>query len=278
MRIYTTHQGAAKPAQARSWLVTAAGPTDRSVRMQAVSAASTHRTASIPARERLIVALDVPDAAAARALVQELGDAVEFYKIGLELAMSGEYFNLLAWLLDASKQVFADLKFYDVPATVSAAVRQLQKCGASFLTVHGDQAIMQAAAAERGPELRILAVTVLTSLDQEDLTQMGISVDVKTLVLKRAAQARAAGCDGVIASGLEAAEIREALGPELLIVSPGIRPADSTSKDDQKRIVTPGQAFANGADYIVVGRPIRNAARPRQAAESIQAEIAAAVR
>ncbi len=246
--------------------------------MQAVSAASTRRTAPIPARQRLIVALDVPDAARARALVQELGDAVEFYKIGLELAMSGEYFNLLAWLNDEGKQVFADLKFYDIPATVSAAVRRLQAWGASFLTIHGDRAIMQAAAAEKGPELRILAVTVLTSLDQDDLTQMGINVDVKTLVLKRAEQARASGCDGVIASGLEAAELRETLGQELLIVSPGIRPAENTSAGDQKRIVTPGQAIANGADYIVVGRPIRDADSPRQAAESIQAEIAAAVR
>ena len=246
--------------------------------MQAVSAASTRRTASIPARQRLIVALDVADAPRARALVQELGNSVEFYKIGLELAMSGEYFNLLAWLLDEGKQVFADLKFYDVPATVSAAVRQLQGWGASFLTIHGDRAIMQAAAAEKGSDLRILAVTVLTSLDQDDLTQMGINVDLKTLVLQRAEQARAAGCDGVIASGLEAAELRQTLGRELLIVSPGIRPAENTSTDDQKRIVTPAQALANGADYIVVGRPIRNAASPRQAAESIQAEIAAAIR
>ena len=246
--------------------------------MQAVSAASTRRTASIPVRERLIVALDVPDAARARSLVQELDDSVEFYKIGLELAMSGEYFELLGWLKDQGKQVFADLKFYDVPATVSAAVRQLQRWEPSFLTIHGDRAIIEAAAAEKGPDLRLLAVTVLTSLDQDDLTQMGINVDVKTLVLKRAEQAHAAGCDGVIASGLEASALREALGRNMLIVSPGIRPAEGGSADDQKRIVTPAQAFMNGADYIVVGRPIRNAASPRQAAESIQAEIAATVR
>jgi orotidine-5'-phosphate decarboxylase len=225
----------------------------------------------------LIVALDVADAPRARALVRELGDSVEFYKIGLELAMSGEYFNLLAWLLDEGKQVFADLKFYDVPATVAAAVRQLQGWGASFLTIHGDRAIMQAAAAEKGSDLRVLAVTVLTSLDQDDLRQMGINVDIKTLVLQRAEQARDAGCDGVVASGLEAALLRQTLGQELLIVSPGIRPAENSSADDQKRIVTPSQALANGADYIVVGRPIRNAASPRQAAESMQAEIAAAM-
>ena len=245
--------------------------------MRAVSAASTRRITPIPTRQRLIVALDVPDAARARALVHELGDSVEFYKIGLELAMSGEYFDLLAWLLDEGKQVFADLKFYDVPATVSSAVRRLRGWGASFLTIHGDRAIMEAAAAEKGSELQLLAVTVLTSLDENDLQQMGINVDVKTLVLQRAEQARAAGCDGVIASGLEAAALREVLGQEMLIVSPGIRPAENSSADDQKRIVTPTQAFANGADYIVVGRPIRNAASPRASAESMQAEIAAAL-
>jgi orotidine-5'-phosphate decarboxylase len=245
--------------------------------MRAVSAPSTSHTSSIATRQRLIVALDVPDAASARALVQELGDSVEFYKIGLELAMSGEYFGLLAWLLDEGKQVFADLKFYDVPATVSSAVRQLRRWGASFLTIHGDRAIMEAAAAEKGSELRLLAVTVLTSLDQKDLQQMGITLDVQTLVLRRAEQARTAGCDGVIASGLEAAALRDILGPDMLIVSPGIRPAENSSADDQKRIVTPAQAFTNGADYIVVGRPIRNAASPRAAAEAMQAEIAAAV-
>jgi orotidine-5'-phosphate decarboxylase len=232
---------------------------------------------STPTRQRLIVALDVPNADKARALVGELGNAVEFYKIGLELAMSGEYFELMAWLLDEGKQVFADLKFYDVPATVSAAVRQLSHRGASFLTIHGDRAIMEAAAAETGANLRLLAVTVLTSIDESDLRQMGIGMDVNELVLQRAEQARVAGCDGVIASGLEAAALRVALGDDMLIVSPGIRPAENSSNDDQKRIVTPSQAFANGADYIVVGRPIRNAADPRETAEAMQAEIAAAV-
>ncbi len=242
-----------------------------------MSAASLRSASSIPVRQRLIVALDVPDAATAKSLVGELGDSVEFYKIGLELAGSGDYFDLLAWLLEQDKRVFADLKFYDVPATVSSAVRQISRWGASFLTIHGDRAIMEAAASEKGPELELLAVTVLTSLDQNDLAQMGITIDVKELVLMRAEQALEAGCDGVISSGLEAAAIRERVGPKLLIVSPGIRPADSTSVDDQKRIVTPARAFQNGADYIVVGRPIRNAANPRETAESMQAEIAAAL-
>lgn len=245
--------------------------------MRAVAAAPPSTKSSIPPRQRLIVALDVPDAASARALVTELGDSVEFYKIGLELAMSGEYFELMAWLLDEGKQVFADLKFYDVPATVSSAVRQLRRWGASFLTIHGDRAIMEAAAAEKGPDLRLLAVTVLTSIDQNDLQQMGITLDVTSLVLQRAEQARIAACDGVIASGLEAAALRSALGDDMLIVSPGIRPAENRPADDQKRIVTAAQAFTNGADYIVVGRPIRNAASPRAAAEAMQAEIAAAL-
>ncbi len=230
----------------------------------------------IPPSQRLIVALDVPDAGAARSLVEELGDAVQFYKIGLELAASGSYFELLDWLVGQGKRVFADLKLYDVPATVAAAVRQLSTWGASFLTVHGDRSIMEAAASEKR-HLQILAVTVLTSMDSEDLEQMGIGLDVQSLVLQRAELAMATGCDGVIASGLEAAQLRETLGPEAIIVTPGIRPASERTDDDQKRIVTPGQALKNGASFIVVGRPIRNAESPRQTAEAIQAEIAAAL-
>ena len=230
----------------------------------------------IPPNQRLIVALDLPDAGAARSLVEELGDAVHFYKIGLELAASGSYFELLDWLVGRGKRVFADLKLYDVPATVAAAVRQLRTWGASFLTVHGDRSIMEAAASEKR-HLQILAVTVLTSMDSEDLKQMGIGLDVQSLVLQRAKLAMATGCDGVIASGLEAAQLRETLGPEAIIVTPGIRPASERTDDDQKRIVTPGQALKNGASFIVVGRPIRNAPSPRQTAEAIQAEIAAAL-
>ena len=230
----------------------------------------------IPPNQRLIVALDVPNADAARSLVEELGDVVRFYKIGLELSASGSYFELLDWLVQRDKRVFADLKLYDVPATVAAAVRQLSTWGASFLTVHGDRSIMEAAAAEKG-HLQILAVTVLTSMDSEDLRQMGIGLDVQSLVVQRAKLAMATGCDGVIASGLEAAQLRETLGPEAIIVTPGIRPASERTDDDQKRIVTPGQALKNGASFIVVGRPIRNAPSPRQTAEAIQAEIAAAL-
>lgn len=229
---------------------------------------------SIPNRERLIVALDVSDVERAEALVRELGDEVVFYKIGLELAMSGHYFELLDWLLERGKRVFADLKFYDIPATVAAAVRQLRGRGASLLTVHGERSVMEAAAAEKGETLRILAVTVLTSIEQDDLTSVGIETDIATLARRRAEQAVAAGCDGVVASGREARALREALGRQPLIVTPGIRSADADVGDDQRRIVTPRQAFEHGADYIVVGRPIRAAAAPAEAAGRIQAEIA----
>lgn len=232
----------------------------------------------IPTRERLIVALDVPDSAAAKALVDRLGHSVAFYKIGLELAMSPGYFELMDWLLARDKRVFADLKLYDIPATVAAAVRQLSGYGASFVTVHGDRAICEAAAANKGDRLRVLAVTVLTSMNQDDLHQMGIQFGVADLTALRARLAVTAGCDGVIASGLEAAELRALLGPVPLIVTPGIRPSGEAGGDDQKRVVTARRAFESGASYIVVGRPIRDARDPRAAAEAIQSEIALAFR
>lgn len=233
-----------------------------------------HSSDTPPPSERLIVALDVPDTDAAKSLVRELGESVNFYKIGLELAMTGGYFDLLDWLLTQNKRVFADLKFYDIPATVAAAVRQIRDTGASFLTVHGERSITEAAAREKGENLKILAVTVLTSVEQEDLRRIGIDADIETLARRRAAQALESGCDGVIASGQEARRLREDLGEQAIIVTPGIRPADSAGNDDQRRIVTPRQAFENGADYIVVGRPIRAAAQPYEAAQRIQAEIA----
>jgi orotidine-5'-phosphate decarboxylase len=227
-------------------------------------------------RERLIFALDVPDLGGAQRLVERLGDTVVFYKIGLELATSRHYFELLDWLVARDKKVFADWKLYDIPATVSAAVRQLSNCGASLLTVHGDRAIMQAAAAAKGAELKILVVTVLTSIAPGDLKEMGIGLGLADLALLRARQATAAGCDGVIASGLEAEALRAALGAAPLIVTPGIRPADGARSDDQRRVVTPTLALEAGADYLVVGRPIRDAADPYRAAAAIQEEIARA--
>lgn len=227
----------------------------------------------IASRDRLIFAMDVPSADAAKALAEKLGDAVTFYKLGLELMMTGEYFELIDWLVKRDKKIFADLKFFDVPATVGRAVDRLASRGVTFTTVHGNQGIMEAAAAAKG-DLKILAVTALTSLDRGDLDDLGFSCDVEALVLSRARRALEAGCDGVVASGLELGELRRLLDRRLLIVTPGIRPVENRPEDDQKRVVTVEQAFADGADHIVVGRPIRNADDPRAAAEGIQESIA----
>jgi orotidine-5'-phosphate decarboxylase len=232
---------------------------------------------SIPDRERLIFALDVADAAAARKLVEQLGEAVQFYKIGLELFMGGEYFPLLDWLVARDKRVFVDLKFFDVPATVAAAVRQLRNRGVTFTTVHGNQSIMEAAAEAKG-DVKVLGVTVLTSLDRGDLDDLGFKCDVEQLVLSRARRALEAGCDGVVSSGLEAQLLRRYIDSRLLVITPGIRPVENRPSDDQKRVVSVEQALQYGADYIVVGRPIRDAADPKAAAELIQGQIAAARR
>jgi orotidine-5'-phosphate decarboxylase len=227
---------------------------------------------TLPRHERLIAALDVPDAGQARALAEKLGDAVRFYKIGLELSSTAGYFDLLAWLAARGNKVFADLKLYDIPETVRRAVANLRSSGASFLTVHGHRSVMEAAAKEKGA-MKILAVTVLTSFDQKDLDEMGATKTVEQLVLARARGALETGCDGVIASGHEAAKLKAEFGGRLLVVTPGIRPAGAET-GDQKRTVDVAQAFRNGADYIVVGRPIRDAADPRAAALAIQSTIA----
>lgn len=225
----------------------------------------------IPTAERLIHALDVPAPDEAKKSVERLGDAVRFYKIGLELFMAGGYFQLLDWLIGKDKKVFVDLKFFDVPETVRAAVRGLKNRGAFFTTVHGNDAMLKAAAEEKG-DTKILAVTALTSLDKADLEDLGFQCDVEALVLSRARRALEIGCDGVVSSGLEAKALRDSLGDKLLIVTPGIRPVENI--DDQKRVVGVEDAFRNGADYIVVGRPIRKAENPRAAAQEIQARIA----
>ena len=229
---------------------------------------------NIPHKDRLIFAMDVPDCARARALADELGDSVTFYKIGLELMMSGGYFDLLDWMLARDKKVFCDLKFFDIPATVGSSVRQLKDRGVSFLTVHGNRSMMEAAAENKGDSLKVLGVTVLTSLDRGDLDDLGFDCDVGELVLSRAKQALASGCDGVISSGLEVPKLRKFVDNKLIVVSPGIRPVDNKPAEDQKRVVTVETAFANGADHIVVGRPIRDAESPRAAAETMQESIA----
>jgi orotidine-5'-phosphate decarboxylase len=226
----------------------------------------------IPMSDRLIMALDLPDISEAKTLVERLGDAVSFYKVGLELFMSGDCFGLVDWLKARDKKVFVDLKFFDVPETVGRAVKALSRRGVDFATVHGNDAIMDAAARNKG-ELGILAVTVLTSLDQGDLRDLGFQCDVQALVLSRARRALALGCDGVVSSGLEVPLLRDEIDRKLMVVSPGIRPVENRPEDDQKRVVTVDQAFRNGADYIVVGRPIRDAADPRDAAQRAQAQI-----
>ncbi|HEV3139095.1 MAG TPA: orotidine-5'-phosphate decarboxylase [Vicinamibacterales bacterium] len=225
-------------------------------------------------------AVDVPSIAEAKQIVTELGDSVVFYKLGLEIFMSGGYFELLAWLRERGKRIFADLKFFDVPQTVGSAVQQLRGRGASFVTVHGgNDAILEAAVAaavqDGAPEpLRVLAVTVLTSFDQRDVDAMGIQSNVSDVVLSRAKRAMKAGCGGVIASGLEVSRLRQECGDNLILVVPGIRPAADRPADDQKRTVDVETAFRSGADYIVVGRPIKSAPDRRAAAESIQTTIA----
>jgi orotidine-5'-phosphate decarboxylase len=227
----------------------------------------------IPAGERLIVALDVPSAEAARDLVERIGDSAGFYKVGLELFMTGNLWPLVEWLGERGKRVFVDLKFFDVPETVRRAVARLAGHGVAFCTVHGNDAMLAAAASAKG-DVKLLAVTVLTSLDRGDLDALGFACDPEALVLSRARRALELGCDGVISSGLEAPRLRAELGERFLVVTPGIRPVENREADDQKRTVDVEEAFANGADHIVVGRPIRDAADPRAAARAIQDRIA----
>ena len=225
----------------------------------------------IPLRERLIFALDTTDIEEAKKLVDELGDHVHFYKLGLELFVAGGYFELLDWLAKKDKKSFVDLKFFDVPQTVASAVRQLRGKNANFVTVHGNDEIIEAACSEKDG-MKILAVTVLTSMNEADIKEFGYKdISIPDLVLSRARRSLDAGADGVISSGLEAPQLREKLGDRFLIVVPGIRPVANV--DDQKRTVDVEAAFENGADYIVVGRPIKQTSDRAAAAAGIQARI-----
>lgn len=225
------------------------------------------------ARERLIVALDLPSVAAAEAMILKLGSSVSFYKIGYQLAFAGGL-PFAAGLIAAGKQVFLDLKLHDIGNTVTSGVASVAQIGATFLTVHAYPQTMKAAmAGKRGSKLRILAVTALTSYDDADLYEAGYKIGVSALVLQRAGQARDLGIDGLICSAEEAAKLRVTVGPAMALVTPGIRPVGSAS-DDQKRIMTPGKAIAAGADYLVVGRPIVEAGDPKAAADAIISEIA----
>jgi orotidine-5'-phosphate decarboxylase len=225
-------------------------------------------------RDRLIVALDLETVAEARALVARLGNEASFYKIGMELAYAGGL-DLARELKDAGRRVFIDLKLHDIGTTVERATRQIAKMGMDFLTVHAYPQTMTAARSGAGDNLALLAVTVMTSCDDNDLRDAGYAFGVADLVARRARQARAAGIDGLILSPLELATIRPLVGPDMRLVTPGVRPA-GTDAGDQKRIMTPAQAIAASANHIVVGRPITRAADPRAAAKAIVAEIAAA--
>lgn len=229
-------------------------------------------TVSLDPRERLIVALDVPSTAAAEALVSRLGESVWFYKIGYQLAFAGGL-SLAAELIAAGKKVFLDLKLHDIGNTVARGVESVAQLGATFLTVHAYPQTMKAAVqGKQGSNLRLLAVTVLTSYDDADLAAAGYELNVKELAAARAEQARDIGLDGLVCSAEEATALRNIVGRGMVLVTPGIRPAGSAG-GDQKRIMTPGRAIQAGADYLVVGRPVLEAGDPKAAADAIVAEV-----
>jgi orotidine-5'-phosphate decarboxylase len=230
----------------------------------------------IPPRDRLIVALDVPTAGDAEAMIQRLGASVTFYKIGLQLIFAGGI-ELAKRLSQEGKQVFLDVKLLDIDNTVAGAVDTIARLGVTFLTVHAYPKAMRTAVLARGSaSLKLLGVTVLTSMDEADLAAAGYAGSVSALVAARAADARAAGMDGIVASPAEATAIRAIVGPDMAIVTPGIRPAGSAA-GDQKRIATPASAIGAGADYLVVGRPVTGAPDPKRAADDIVAEIETAL-
>ena len=226
----------------------------------------------IPNTHRLIIALDGMHVNQAKQLVNELGELGVFYKLGLELFMSGEYFNFLDWLDRKQKKVFADLKLFDIPQTVSSSISVLSNTPTQFVTVHGNQDILEAAVNAK-KTMQILAVTALTSMDKHDIQDLGFKCTIDELVFSRAKRALEVGCDGIVSSGLEVKRIRENFSDKLITVTPGIRPVTNLLEDDQKRSVSIEQAFNNGADYVVVGRPITRAAEPAAAIHSMQHAI-----
>jgi orotidine-5'-phosphate decarboxylase len=229
---------------------------------------------NIPLNERIIVALDVTEKEQAKELVKKCESHVSYYKVGLQLFMSS-WFETVDWIVDRGHKVMLDLKFFDIPETVKLAVEQVNNRGVSLATIHGNDPIIRAAVSARG-DMKLLAVTVLTSFGEEDLRAMGMTQSIEDLVYFRAKRALELGCDGVVSSGLEAEKMRSDLGEKLLIVTPGIRPGANVrdGSDDQKRIVTAGMAIKNGASHVVVGRPITRADDPIRVIEQMQQEIA----
>lgn len=228
---------------------------------------------NIPLNERIIVALDVDHPDKAKELVKQCESHIGYYKIGLQLFM-GSWFETVDWIVDRGHKVMLDLKFFDIPETVKLAVEQVNSRGVSLCTIHGNDPIIRAALEARG-DMKLLAVTVLTSFGEEDMRAMGMTDSIADLVYFRAKRALELGCDGVVSSGLEAEKMRSELGEKLMIVTPGIRPGDNVAEDDQKRVMTAGKAIAAGADHLVVGRPITKAEDPIRVIESMQQEIAA---
>ncbi len=228
---------------------------------------------SIPLKDRIIVALDVESPDQAKRIVKQCESHVSYYKVGLQLFM-GSWFETVDWIVDRGHKVMLDLKFFDIPETVKLAVEQVNGRGVSLATIHGNDPIIRAAVESRG-DLKLLAVTVLTSFGEEDMRAMGMTQSVADLVYFRARRALELGCDGVVSSGLEAEKMRNDLGNKLLIVTPGIRPGANVrdGKDDQKRIVTAGMAVGKGASHVVVGRPITKASDPIAVIEQMQQDI-----
>lgn len=237
---------------------------------------------NIPLDERIILALDVAEPEMAKEWVRKTESKIKFYKVGLQLFMAG-WFDIVDWIIDRGHKVMVDLKFFDIPETVKLAMMQLQDKGVTFATVHGNDPIIRASLeATKGVDssLKILGVTVLTSFGEEDMRVMGMTGTIEDLVYFRAKRALELGCDGIVSSGLEAARLREGLGEKLLIVTPGIRPGANLqdNSDDQTRIITAQKAIENGADYVVVGRPITKAKDPLQVIAGLQDEIVMALK
>jgi orotidine-5'-phosphate decarboxylase len=235
------------------------------------------RTTHIPLEERIIFALDVPTSEEAVAWVKRLGNKIKFYKVGLQLFLSGG-FEIVDWIIDQGFRLMLDLKFFDVPQTIGLAVAQLRDHKITFATVHGNRPILKAANEAKG-DIKLLAVTVLTSIGDGETEEPGQEKTVKELVLFRGRHALELGCDGIICSGLEVADLRDELGKDFIIVTPGIRPSKGSKfrEDDQKRITTARQAIASGADYLVVGRPISRSDYPELVVEDLQKEISDAL-
>lgn len=227
---------------------------------------------TIPLEDRIIFALDVPAPEEAYRLVDLLGAEINFFKVGLELFLAGCW-QVVDHILERGHKVMLDLKFYDIPATVARAVTRVNTRAVSLATIHGNEPIIEAAVGARGPELKLLAVTVLTSFDPSDMKRMGLQGTIEDLVLMRAKKAIELGCDGIVASPQEAARLRQELGPDFIMVTPGIRPSSAQAGDDQRRVATPYSAIKAGADHLVIGRPIRDADDPLEMARSIKDDI-----